>query len=66
MPDAPDIDWLSINTIRMLAAEAIKKAKSGHPGTPKGAAPPAYTLWQRYPRYDPAAVSMDQGAVQCS
>ena len=37
-----------------------------HPGTPKGAAPPAYTLWQRYPRYDPAAISMDQGAVQCS
>ena len=30
-------------------------AKSGHPGTPMGAAPTAYTLWQRYLRYDPAA-----------
>ncbi len=44
MPDAPDIDRLSSNTIRMLAAEAIQKAKPGHPGTPKGAAPPAFTL----------------------
>jgi transketolase len=44
VPDAPDIDRLSSNTIRMLAAEAIQKAKPGHPGTPKGAAPPAFTL----------------------
>jgi transketolase len=55
MPDATDLDQLSINTIRLLAADAIQKAKSGHPGTPMGAAPTAYTLWQRYLRYDPAA-----------
>jgi transketolase len=55
MPDATDLDQLAINTIRLLAADAIQKAKSGHPGTPMGAAPTAYTLWQRYLKYDPAA-----------
>ena len=55
MQDATDIDQLSINTIRLLAADAVQKAKSGHPGTPMDAAPTAYTLWQRYLRYDPAA-----------
>nr|WP_294544302.1 transketolase [uncultured Rhodopila sp.] len=55
MSDATDIDQLSINTIRMLAADAVQKAKSGHPGTPMGAAPTAYTLWQRHLKYDPAA-----------
>jgi len=55
MRDATDTDQLSIDTIRLLAADAVQKAKSGHPGTPMGAAPTAYTLWQRYLRYDPAA-----------
>ncbi len=55
MHDATDVDQLAINTIRLLAADAVQKAKSGHPGTPMGAAPTAYTLWQRYLRYDPAA-----------
>ena len=55
MQDATDVDQLAINTIRLLAADAVQKAKSGHPGTPMGAAPTAYTLWQRYLRYDPAA-----------
>ncbi len=54
MPAQSDLDQLSINTIRMLAVDAIQKAKSGHPGTPMDAAPTAYTLWQRMLRYDPA------------
>jgi transketolase len=54
MPAQSDLDQLSINTIRMLAVDAIQKAKSGHPGTPMDAAPTAYTLWQRILRYDPA------------
>src|SRR5271154_1153409 len=54
MPDTRDVDQLAINTIRLLSADAVQKAKSGHPGTPMGAAPTAYTLWQRYLRYDPA------------
>ena len=48
------IDQLSINTIRTLAMDAVQKAKSGHPGTPMGLAPVAYTLWQNILRYDPA------------
>jgi transketolase len=55
MSDDTNIDQLCINTIRMLAADAVQKAKSGHPGTPMGAAPTAYTLWQHYLKYDPAA-----------
>ncbi len=50
-----DPDGLAINTIRMLAVDAVQKAKSGHPGTPMDAAPTAYVLWQRFLRYDPAA-----------
>jgi transketolase len=48
-----DIDELCINTIRTLSMDAIQKANSGHPGTPMSMAPLAYTLWQRYLRFDP-------------
>ena len=48
------LDQLAINTIRTLAMDAVQKAKSGHPGTPMGLAPVAYTLWQNHLRYDPA------------
>ncbi len=50
----PDADTLAVNTVRMLAVDAVQKAKSGHPGTPLDAAPAAYALWQRILRYDPA------------
>ncbi|HEY8638891.1 MAG TPA: transketolase, partial [Solirubrobacterales bacterium] len=49
-----DIDTLCINTIRTLSIDAIQKANSGHPGTPMALAPMAYTLWQRFLRFDPA------------
>ncbi|MCJ2084982.1 transketolase [Methylobacterium sp. E-005] len=49
-----EIDTLSINTIRTLAIDAVQKANSGHAGAPMGLAPVAYTLWNRYLRYDPA------------
>ncbi len=49
-----DIDRLCINTIRTLSIDAIQKANSGHPGTPMSMAPVAYTLWQRFLRFDPA------------
>jgi transketolase len=49
-----DIDKLCIDTIRTLSIDAVEKANSGHPGTPMSMAPVAYTLWQRFLRYDPA------------
>ncbi len=50
-----DLDKLAINTIRTLSIDAVQKANSGHPGLPLGAAPMAYTLWQRHLRFDPHA-----------
>lgn len=49
-----EIDKLSIDTIRTLAIDAVQKANSGHAGAPMALAPVAYTLWNRYLRYDPA------------
>ena len=48
------LDQLCINTIRMLAVDAVEKAKSGHPGMPMGAAPMAYVLWTRFLKHHPA------------
>ncbi|HEU0108565.1 MAG TPA: transketolase [Vicinamibacteria bacterium] len=50
----PDIDTLSVNTIRTLSMDAVQQANSGHPGTPMAMAPVAYALWQRHLRFDPA------------
>ncbi len=50
----PDIDQLCINTMRTLAMDAVQQANSGHPGTPMGLAPVAYTVWNRMMRFDPA------------
>ena len=52
--EAGRLDQLCINTLRTLSIDAVQKAKSGHPGTPMGAAPIAYALWQHFLRYDPA------------
>ncbi|MGW7018196.1 transketolase [Streptomyces decoyicus] len=49
-----DLETLSVNTIRTLCMDAIQAADSGHPGTPMGIAPVAYTLWQRFLCFDPA------------
>lgn len=47
------LDKLSVNAIRVLSAEAIQKANSGHPGLPLGAAPMAYTLWSKVMKHNP-------------
>ena len=52
--DSANADQLTINTLRFLSAEAIQKAKSGHPGLPLGAAPAAYTLWSGFLKINPA------------
>jgi transketolase len=49
-----EADSLCINTIRMLAADAVEQADSGHPGMPMGAASMAFVLWTRYLRHNPA------------
>jgi transketolase len=54
MSQTMSLDERCINTIRFLAADAIEKAKSGHPGMPMGAAAAAYTLWTRHLKHDPA------------
>lgn len=48
------IDTTSVNAIRVLSADAIQKANSGHPGLPLGAAPMAYELWTRHMNHNPA------------
>jgi len=48
------IEQLAINSIRVLSMDAVQAANSGHPGTPMALAPVAYTIWQRFLRYNPA------------
>ncbi len=48
-----DLETRAVNTIRMLAADAVQQAKSGHPGMPMGMAQAAYTLWTQYLRFNP-------------
>ncbi len=48
-----DLEQRCINTIRMLAVDAVQQANSGHPGLPMEAAPIAYVLWTRLMRYNP-------------
>jgi transketolase len=50
---ASSLEHMSVNTIRFLAADAVEKAQSGHAGTPMGAAPMAYVLWQHFLKHSP-------------
>lgn len=45
---------MAVNAIRILSADAVQKAKSGHPGLPLGAAPIAYELWAHHMKHNPA------------
>ncbi|HET8540669.1 MAG TPA: transketolase [Anaeromyxobacter sp.] len=54
MPTASrDLVEKAVNTIRMLAADGVQQANSGHPGMPMGAADMAFVLWTRHLRFDP-------------
>jgi transketolase len=50
---SPELRQTCVNTIKMLAADAVEKAKSGHPGAPMGCADMAFVLWTRFLRFDP-------------
>ncbi|MBF0296511.1 MAG: transketolase [Magnetococcales bacterium] len=50
----PSLENLCVTTVRMLAADMVEQANSGHPGLPLGAAPMAHVLWSRFLRHDPA------------
>ena len=47
------VDELCVNTMRLLAVDAVQQANSGHPGTPMGAATMAYVLWDRFMKHNP-------------
>ncbi|MEU6574814.1 transketolase [Streptomyces sp. NPDC046805] len=53
-PAPDDLDAQAVATVRLLAADAVEAANSGHPGLPMGAAVPAWVLWSRFLRHDPA------------
>ncbi len=48
-----DIEQLAINTVRILSADAVQKANSGHPGTPMALAPIGHVLWSSVLNYNP-------------
>ena len=50
----PQIEQLSVNTIRALAIDTVQKANSGHPGLPLGAAPVGYSLFAKLMKHSPA------------
>ena len=47
-------EQLVVNAIRILSAEGVQKANSGHPGMPMGAAPLAYALWGKAMKHNPS------------
>ncbi|MFS0692095.1 transketolase [Streptomyces nitrosporeus] len=59
MPTTTDLQWTeldqrAVDTVRVLAADAVQKVGNGHPGTAMSLAPAAYTLFQKVMRHDPA------------
>jgi len=53
MSSKNEVEKKCIDTIRFLSADAIEKAKSGHPGMPLGAAAAAFTLWTKHLKHNP-------------
>ncbi|KPC59986.1 transketolase, partial [Streptomyces sp. NRRL F-6602] len=58
-PTTTDFEWTAedqraVDTVRVLAADAVQKVGNGHPGTAMSLAPAAYTLFQKVMRHDPA------------
>src|SRR6201999_1316773 len=49
-----ELDTKAVDTVRVLAADAVQKVGNGHPGTAMSLAPTAYSLFQRVMRHDPS------------
>src|SRR5687768_10589996 len=54
LEDRTELDTRAVDTVRVLAGDAVQKVGNGHPGTAMSLAPLAYTLFQRVMRHDPA------------
>ncbi|MDN5859201.1 MAG: transketolase [Pseudonocardia sp.] len=66
--DWTDLDARAVDTVRVLAADAVQKVGSGHPGTAMSLAPLAYALFQRVLRHDPADpdwIGRDRFVLSC-
>ncbi|HKN98075.1 MAG TPA: transketolase [Pseudonocardiaceae bacterium] len=66
--DWTDLDRRAVDTVRVLAADAVQKTGNGHPGTAMSLAPTAYSLFQRVMRHDPADpkwVGRDRFVLSC-
>ena len=66
--DWSELDSLAVDTVRVLAADAVQKVGNGHPGTAMSLAPLAYTLFQRIMRHDPgdtAWLGRDRFVLSC-
>lgn len=48
-----NIDSMSVNALRVLSADAVQKANSGHPGLPLGSAAVTYELWAKHMKHNP-------------
>jgi transketolase len=48
-----ELEQLAINTVRILSADAVQKANSGHPGTAMALAPMGHVLWTKFLNYNP-------------
>jgi len=67
-PDWTDLDTRAVDTVRVLAADAVQKVGNGHPGTAMSLAPLAYTLFQRVMRHDPSDedwIGRDRFVLSC-
>jgi len=66
--DWTDLDTRAVDTVRVLAADAVQKVGNGHPGTAMSLAPLAYTLFQRTMRHDPTDthwIGRDRFVLSC-
>jgi transketolase len=66
--DWTDLDKRAVDTVRVLAAEAVQKVGNGHPGTAMSLAPTAYALYQRVMRHDPSDpkwIGRDRFVLSC-